>query len=678
MPDASRGAVEAALAALATELQSQAPQPAAATATSSSDRGNAPAASSSSSTGMLEASCDATQASREAAFASGSDSMPASHGDKQKAAKKLQEKGFDLRQLLHFCQKYQGAGRITSTTTTAEVVRDIIIPETADAGVHYMASEFMTSLGGGKLAKRLGSHAWKAPFMNTLLNILLDATEWQRRDLTSGEFPTSEKEPWGNLPLLDVNGKLRAADLLQGLDKAILDKTYWLCVFAVNEHAAICGTCWTCSQDEKWTKDPKTHLQADPCLVCHKEKHNPCKCGMKKTEPGDESHEIDLFDFVVGFVDALVVCLDPKLEAIRRVWCVAEVGRALKAGTVYFRLAQGLAADLVEKLWQGEDLLETVEKCQATSDADRERILKNIQELPGGVAAYDAFVNRLLVLSLGNARKLHELNGKGLDAVRRMKALEMDVTWAKDLISTQELLPEDTFSILSQLESFKMDCGGLGELSDISALKGLETLLRLKELSLVLRTTKVADIAALSRLGKLTSLLKLNLDLCDTQVVDIAAFSCLGKLTSLLELTLDLSVTQVADITALSCLGNLTSLTELILKLGYKTKVADIAALSCLGKLTSLLKLSLDLSSTQVEDISALSCLGKLTSLLKLGLGHYNTRVADITALSCLGNLTLLTELILDLSYSKVSLEDKQALWCQITTALPNLTIDMQ
>eukprot|EP00930_Biecheleria_cincta_P001666 TRINITY_DN10279_c0_g1_i3.p1 TRINITY_DN10279_c0_g1~~TRINITY_DN10279_c0_g1_i3.p1 ORF type:complete len:691 (+),score=162.73 TRINITY_DN10279_c0_g1_i3:91-2073(+) len=644
MPDASRGAVEAALAALATELQSQAPQPAAATATSSSDRGNAPAASSSSSTGMLEASCDATQASREAAFASGSDSMPASHGDKQKAAKKLQEKGFDLRQLLHFCQKYQGAGRITSTTTTAEVVRDIIIPETADAGVHYMASEFMTSLGGGKLAKRLGSHAWKAPFMNTLLNILLDATEWQRRDLTSGEFPTSEKDEYGrNLLLLDEKGKLRAADLLQGLDKAILDKTYWLCVFAVNEHAAICGTCWTCSQDDRWKQDPKTHLQAETCLICRKEKHNPCKCGMKKTEPGDESHEIDLFDFVVGFVDALVVCLDPNLEAIRRVWCVAEVGRALKAGTVYFRLAQGLAADLVEKLWQGEDLLETVERCEATSDADRERILKNIQELPGGVAAYDAFVNRLLELSLGVGRKLRELNGKGLDAVRRMKALEMDVTWAKDLISTQELLPEDTFSILSQLESFKMDCGGLEKLCDIGTLRGLETLLHLKELSLIFRRTQVADIAALSRLGKLTSLLKLNLDLYDTQVVDIAALSCLGKLTSLLELTLYLN----------------------------RTQVADIATLSCLGKLTSLLKLNLNLFGTQVADITALSCLGNLTSLMELILDLESTQVEDITALSCLGNLTSLMELILDLRCTQVSENDKWALRDQITAKLP-------
>ena len=159
----------------------------------------------------------------------------------------MQDKGFSLRQLLLFYQKYEAAGEITAKTTTEEVVKNIIIRDTAKERCHYMASEFMRGHGGGKRARRLASHAWKAEFMNTVLNILLDATAWQRRDLTSRQFTTTEQDYGENFELY-ANGKLRAADLLQHLAPDILEKTFWLCIFAVNEHAAICGDCWKCNK----------------------------------------------------------------------------------------------------------------------------------------------------------------------------------------------------------------------------------------------------------------------------------------------------------------------------------------------------------------------------------------------------------------------------------------------
>ena len=223
----------------------------------------------------------------------------------------------------------------------------------------------------------------------------------------------------------------------------------------------------------EWAADPEAHLRADTCSLCGQPKYNPCSCGMRKTVAGEEGHEIDLFHYVVGLVDALIVSLDPSLVAIRRVWCVAEIGKALMAGTVYFRLAEGLAAELAAKLWDGIDLLETVEKCDATSPADRDAILKEIRALDGGVKAYDSFVNRVLELSLGSARKFHEIQGIGLEAIRRMQTLEMDITWAADKVeSLQELMPnEEMFGTLVQLTSLKIDCGGLKRLADINSLR---------------------------------------------------------------------------------------------------------------------------------------------------------------------------------------------------------------
>ena len=124
---------------------------------------------------------------------------------------------------------------------------------------------------------------------------------------------------------------------------------------------------------------------------------------------------------------------------------------------------EGLAADLIDKLWNGDDLLESVAACDATNPADKEMILKDIRALDGGIDAYDAFVNRLLELNLGCARKFKDVGGIGLDAIRRMQSLEMDMSWAaQKLTSLHELIPDNTaFSTMVQLTSLRIDCGGL-------------------------------------------------------------------------------------------------------------------------------------------------------------------------------------------------------------------------
>eukprot|EP00930_Biecheleria_cincta_P074058 TRINITY_DN6128_c0_g3_i1.p1 TRINITY_DN6128_c0_g3~~TRINITY_DN6128_c0_g3_i1.p1 ORF type:complete len:668 (+),score=143.39 TRINITY_DN6128_c0_g3_i1:38-2041(+) len=598
----------------------------------------------------VDGSGNASSSSRRSSNSSRNDPV---EKKKLTAAGKLRDKGFSLKQLLLFYEKYEASGQISGSTTTEEVVKDIIIPATKD-GCHYMASKFMREHGGGKPAKRLASHAWKAPFINTLLNILLDATGWQRRDLTSREFETDETEyPYGmNFSLYD-DGRLRAADLLKRLPSETLEKTYWLCIFAVNEHAAICGDCWKCNEQAAWAADPHAHLRANPCLLCGEQKYNPCTCGMMKTKAGDANHEIDLFHFVVGLVDALVVCLDPSLVAIRRVWCVAEIGKALKAGTVYFRFAQGLANDLTDKLWNGDDLLESVGACDATNPADKEMILKDILALDGGIDAYDAFVNRLLELSLGCARKFKDIGQIGLDAIRRMQSLDMDMTWAGEkMTSLHELIPDDSvFSTMVQLTSLRIDSGGLERLENIDALRGIGTLVRLQKLSIILSGC--------------------------TQIPSIDALTCLGQLNSLLQLTLNLGFCEkITSIDALACLDPPNSLLQLTFSLAGCSQITSIDALTFNGQRKLLQKLKLNLSCCQITSIDALTFIGQLKLLQKLTLNLSCCQVADISPLSSLEALTQLEELHLNLRYMQAlnANRDREMLRDRIATKLAPAT----
>ena len=133
--------------------------------------------------------------------------------------------------------------------------------------------------------------------------------------------------------------------MLEELEKPenqhVLAKTYWLCIFGVNEHRSICGTCWPrCpAPAQKGSGRPKFNL---------------CSCGTPKYEKGDPEYEIDKFDDVVKLMDGgLVVSLDPNLETLKRVWVVAEIGEAMKTKPVQFGLFDNLAPGPMENLRSG-------------------------------------------------------------------------------------------------------------------------------------------------------------------------------------------------------------------------------------------------------------------------------------------------------------------------------------
>merc|ERR1712061_564558 len=121
----------------------------------------------------------------------------------------------------------------------------------------------MRNRGGGKRATRLVSHAWKSEFVNTVMNIVMDATEWSTEVLLE-RCAENEFNPYFSAGILDADR------LLQRLGAKELGRCYWLCIFAVNEHRAICGDCWHCNKTLQWRRDPKTFLRAPRCLLCHR------------------------------------------------------------------------------------------------------------------------------------------------------------------------------------------------------------------------------------------------------------------------------------------------------------------------------------------------------------------------------------------------------------------------
>jgi hypothetical protein len=125
---------------------------------------------------------------------------------------------------------------------------------------------------------------------------------------------------------------LDAERLLRELQKpkhsGVLEKTYWLCIFAVNEHKSICGTCWNCNPCTPEDLAAPTCQCNKACTCGHKDicgrcwatdasqgkpKFNPCDCGSTKWSVGDPDYEIDKFSDVVAEMDGLVVSLDPDL-----------------------------------------------------------------------------------------------------------------------------------------------------------------------------------------------------------------------------------------------------------------------------------------------------------------------------------------------------------------------------
>lgn len=246
--------------------------------------------------------------------------------DAAATALSLFRRGFSVRQLVHFVKRYRSyGGRSLSTMTTAEVVRDIIIPETRERRC-AMVDLFE---GGPREPVCLMSHWWGNSFM-ALVEAIMGHASGQ---LLPAENVLSEEE---------------------------LEKTYWLCIFGVNQHVSICGTA-----------------------------HNPCDCGSPKFLNGHPCCEMDKFGLMMQHIQEHALAIDRQMVTLTRIWVLKELQTALAMaiptefnGTMSF---SGAFAD--------EQHLPSVREAEASRQEDRHLILGDIEGTVG-IDVFDEQIRR--------------------------------------------------------------------------------------------------------------------------------------------------------------------------------------------------------------------------------------------------------------------------------------------
>ncbi|CAE7362242.1 unnamed protein product [Symbiodinium natans] len=239
----------------------------------------------------------------------------------EEVAAQLRRRGFSVRQLIRFVKDHRiYEGRRLSEMSTAEVVRDIVIPKTRGRSC-AMVELFE---GGPKEPTCLMSHWWGNSFMSLVEAVLAHA---------SGQVLPSERM----------------------CTQEQLDKTYWLCIFGVNQHVSICGT-----------------------------DANPCGCGAEKFLNDHPLCEMDKFGQMMQRIPEHAVAVDDHLFSFSRLWVLKELHTALCLG-MDSEFCGRVASDV------SVSSLQSVQFASASREEDRRMILLEI-ESSIGYAAFDSAI----------------------------------------------------------------------------------------------------------------------------------------------------------------------------------------------------------------------------------------------------------------------------------------------
>jgi len=210
----------------------------------------------------------------------------------RETVRRLAHRGIALRDLLEF---YGKLPKVMSTwdprnSTTFDVVRDAIIPETRKVMVSF--AEKVNS-GSPKLAMRMVTHNWGNKFTHFIAAVVADA-------LDEGTYCAVTER---------LDNPKRMDDLKRKLEvMGMMDMTYWICAFCVNQHRSIC-----------------------------KQEVYGCPCEARLILNGSPLCELDKFDKMMRFIfnkdmDANakhVVAVDAKGVIFTRAWVLAELVTAI-------------------------------------------------------------------------------------------------------------------------------------------------------------------------------------------------------------------------------------------------------------------------------------------------------------------------------------------------------------
>eukprot|EP00928_Gymnodinium_smaydae_P000853 TRINITY_DN10313_c0_g1_i3.p1 TRINITY_DN10313_c0_g1~~TRINITY_DN10313_c0_g1_i3.p1 ORF type:complete len:502 (+),score=64.44 TRINITY_DN10313_c0_g1_i3:33-1508(+) len=312
----------------------------------------------------------------------------------------LAKRGITVTQLLAFYK--QLGGDIMShfrpdVHTTNDVVRQAIIPKSRDAGSAYV---FVASAGDPPQPERMVTHSWGNIFRDLVAAVIADALG----ETTFGLI--------ANLLVEDVSV----------LDRMLKQSgsgntTYWICAFAVNQHASICGG------------NPHGDVDSLTGVL-----HPTCDCGVQKvfnatpplTACGKSIHcELNKFHDMMGMMAvevpmfAEVIAVDPPCELFRRAWCVAELVQARCTAS-----PQHLKFQSRDALLRNESSLRglRVTQMRASRPEDVEEILSHIPDTD----AFDCFLQELIFdKHVGLLASWH-----GMDAAQRMGNVGRLIRWS--------------------------------------------------------------------------------------------------------------------------------------------------------------------------------------------------------------------------------------------------------
>ena len=280
--------------------------------------------------------------------------------DWEKKTRELANRGISLEELLAF---YKNLGDTImqsfqpSVHTTTDVVRLAIIPFTASSCSSYAQ---LVNRGAKVLPKKMVTHNWSNLFRDLLASVISDALGEHTFEFVA-ELLSDKAGVEALEDMLRVHGSLQ--------------ETYWICAFAVNQHAGICGA------NPAGTVDPVTGLT-----------HPTCQCNEPKffnEDPplNDEGKsiqcEMNKFDDMMALLArenpdfAEVVAVDASLDLFGRAWCVAELAEAHRMG-----MAQSLKMRNAETLRRRQLTLQglKVEQMKASRPEDVVEILAKIPD----------------------------------------------------------------------------------------------------------------------------------------------------------------------------------------------------------------------------------------------------------------------------------------------------------
>ena len=322
--------------------------------------------------------------------------------DWEKKTRDLANRGISLEELLVF---YKGLGDTVmpsfhpSVHTTHDVVRLAVIPLTSSDCISYAQ---LVNKGEIVLPKKMVTHNWSNLFRDLLASVISDALEEH-----TFEFIAELLSDRAGVQVLE--------DMLR--EHGSLQKTYWICAFAVNQHAGICGA------NPDGTFDPVTGLT-----------HPACKCSEPKyfneDPPLNDGKsircEMNKFDEMMALLArenpdfAEVVAVDASLELFGRAWCVAELAEAHRMG-----MAQCLKMRNEETLLRRQHTLQglKVENMKASRTKDMVEILAKIPDKK----AFNAKLQELIFDS--NVGLLAAW--KNADALQQMEEVSHVLKWLR-------------------------------------------------------------------------------------------------------------------------------------------------------------------------------------------------------------------------------------------------------